>query len=189
MYKAKIAVCSEIRTKHSAQIEYHVEFLTVKPGLSKETARLLKVNSQTCRNECWGRRWTFWSFYCKFSNTGVKWVRVRLFSLRLYSYNKKSLILDNRWMLTRNDVRENFLKLRHQKIHHSKQSELVTTSLNRLQGNMSLFEWSFPNFTETFNETLSFTKNAEFCSWRYGFFLWNWRLRRWEVWRLTSCSN
>jgi hypothetical protein len=30
MHKAKTAVCSEIRTKHSAQSEHHVEFLNVK---------------------------------------------------------------------------------------------------------------------------------------------------------------
>jgi hypothetical protein len=32
MYKAKAAVCSGIRTKHSTQTKYHVEFLKVKPG-------------------------------------------------------------------------------------------------------------------------------------------------------------
>jgi hypothetical protein len=32
MYKGKVAVCSEIRTKHSKQSEHHVEFLNVKPG-------------------------------------------------------------------------------------------------------------------------------------------------------------
>jgi hypothetical protein len=32
MYKAKVAVCSEIRTKHSTQSEYDVEFLSAKPG-------------------------------------------------------------------------------------------------------------------------------------------------------------
>ena len=32
MYKSKLAVCSEIRTKHSMQSERHVEFLKVKPG-------------------------------------------------------------------------------------------------------------------------------------------------------------
>jgi len=32
MYKAKVAVCSEIFTKHSMQSEHHVEFLYVKPG-------------------------------------------------------------------------------------------------------------------------------------------------------------
>ena len=26
MYKAKVAVCSDIRTKHSTQNEHHVEF-------------------------------------------------------------------------------------------------------------------------------------------------------------------
>ena len=32
MYKAKVAVCYEIRTKHSTQNEHHVKFLNVKPG-------------------------------------------------------------------------------------------------------------------------------------------------------------
>jgi len=32
MYKAKVAVCFEIRTKHSTQSEHHVEFLDVIPG-------------------------------------------------------------------------------------------------------------------------------------------------------------
>ena len=32
MYKAKVAVCSDNRTKHSTQGERHVEFLNVKPG-------------------------------------------------------------------------------------------------------------------------------------------------------------
>ena len=31
MYKAKVAVCSDIRTKNSRQSEHHVEFLNVKP--------------------------------------------------------------------------------------------------------------------------------------------------------------
>jgi hypothetical protein len=32
MYKAKVAVCSEIRTKHLAQSEHPIEFFNVKPG-------------------------------------------------------------------------------------------------------------------------------------------------------------
>jgi hypothetical protein len=32
MYKAKVAACSEIRTKHSLQSEQYAEFLIVKPG-------------------------------------------------------------------------------------------------------------------------------------------------------------
>ena len=32
MYKGTVAVCSDIRTKHSTQSEGHVEFLNVKPG-------------------------------------------------------------------------------------------------------------------------------------------------------------
>jgi hypothetical protein len=32
MYKAKVAVCSVIPTKHSTQSEHHVEFLNIKPG-------------------------------------------------------------------------------------------------------------------------------------------------------------
>jgi hypothetical protein len=31
MYKAKVAVCSDISTKHSTQSERHVEFLNIKP--------------------------------------------------------------------------------------------------------------------------------------------------------------
>jgi len=31
-YKAKVTLCSEIRTKHSTQSEHHVEFCDVKPG-------------------------------------------------------------------------------------------------------------------------------------------------------------
>ena len=32
MYKAKVAVCSDIRTKHSKLSGRHLEFLNVKPG-------------------------------------------------------------------------------------------------------------------------------------------------------------
>jgi hypothetical protein len=32
LYKAKVAVCSDIRTKHSTQSERHVEFLNATPG-------------------------------------------------------------------------------------------------------------------------------------------------------------
>jgi len=34
MYKAKVAICSEIRTKYSMQSEHHVEFLNVKPDVT-----------------------------------------------------------------------------------------------------------------------------------------------------------
>ena len=40
MYKAKVAVCSEICTKHSTQSEHHVEFLNVKLVVRKKPARL-----------------------------------------------------------------------------------------------------------------------------------------------------
>jgi hypothetical protein len=32
MYEANVAVCSEIRTKHSKQGEHHLELFKVKPG-------------------------------------------------------------------------------------------------------------------------------------------------------------
>jgi hypothetical protein len=32
MYKAKVAVCCELRTQHSPQSEHRVEFFNVKPG-------------------------------------------------------------------------------------------------------------------------------------------------------------
>jgi len=31
-YKTKVALCSEIRTKHSTHSEHHIKFLNVKPG-------------------------------------------------------------------------------------------------------------------------------------------------------------
>jgi len=34
MYKAKAAVCSEIRTKHSKQREHNLEFLKFKPDVT-----------------------------------------------------------------------------------------------------------------------------------------------------------
>jgi hypothetical protein len=40
MYAANVAVCSEIRSKHSTQSEQHVEFSSVKLGVRIETARL-----------------------------------------------------------------------------------------------------------------------------------------------------
>jgi hypothetical protein len=40
MYKAKVAVCSEIPTKHSKQCEHHVEFELLNLVVRKETARL-----------------------------------------------------------------------------------------------------------------------------------------------------
>jgi hypothetical protein len=41
LYKAKDAVCSEIRTKHSTQREHHAEFfLMLNLVIRKETARL-----------------------------------------------------------------------------------------------------------------------------------------------------
>ena len=40
LYKAKVAACSDIRTKHSTQIERDVEIWIVHLLVSKETARL-----------------------------------------------------------------------------------------------------------------------------------------------------
>ena len=44
MYKAEVAVCSDIRTKHLTRSERHVEFLILNLVVRKITARLLKVN-------------------------------------------------------------------------------------------------------------------------------------------------
>ena len=40
MYKVKVAVCSDIRTKHSTQSERHVEFWMLNLVVRIETARL-----------------------------------------------------------------------------------------------------------------------------------------------------
>jgi hypothetical protein len=44
MYKAKVAVCAEIRTKHSTRSEHRVEFFNINLVIHKETARLKRVN-------------------------------------------------------------------------------------------------------------------------------------------------
>jgi hypothetical protein len=49
MYKAKVAVCSEIRTKHSTQSEHQVEFLNVKPLGFKRFYGLL-YHCMFCKN-------------------------------------------------------------------------------------------------------------------------------------------
>ena len=49
MYTAKVAVCSQIRTKHSTQSEHHVDFfLVLNLVVRKEIARLWKVNITFC---------------------------------------------------------------------------------------------------------------------------------------------
>ena len=40
LYKAKVAVCSDIRTKHSTQSERHVEIWILNLAVRKVTARL-----------------------------------------------------------------------------------------------------------------------------------------------------
>ena len=40
MYKAKVAVCSDIRTKRSTQSEHRVEFCMLNLAVRKEKARL-----------------------------------------------------------------------------------------------------------------------------------------------------
>jgi hypothetical protein len=44
-YTAQAAVCSEIRTKHSAQRENHVQFWVLKLVVRKEPAMLWKVKA------------------------------------------------------------------------------------------------------------------------------------------------
>ena len=45
MYKAKVAVCSDIRTKHSRQSERHVEFCNI--NLLKTKRNLLYIRNQS----------------------------------------------------------------------------------------------------------------------------------------------
>jgi hypothetical protein len=41
-YKARVALCSEIRTKHSTKSEHHVEFLNIKAGGTLTNHKALK---------------------------------------------------------------------------------------------------------------------------------------------------
>ena len=42
MYKIKVSVCSDIRTKHSTQRESHVEISNVKPGGTERNRQAFK---------------------------------------------------------------------------------------------------------------------------------------------------
>ena len=50
MYKAEVAVCFEILTKHSMQSEHLVEFWMFNLVVHKETSRLLKVKVTFFKN-------------------------------------------------------------------------------------------------------------------------------------------
>jgi len=61
MYKAKAAVCPEIRMKHSTQSEHYVEFWMLSLVVRKQTARLWKVNitgrvALAHSTNCWKKR-------------------------------------------------------------------------------------------------------------------------------------
>ena len=46
-YKAKFAVCSEIRTKHSTRSEHNLEFLNVQPCGTKRNRWALKDDTKS----------------------------------------------------------------------------------------------------------------------------------------------
>jgi hypothetical protein len=75
MYKAKIAVCSDIRTKHSTQSERHVEFFwKLNLLVRKETARLQKVKAKQivrCK----------WVVLATLGNKGIHWRIIFLLNL------------------------------------------------------------------------------------------------------------
>ena len=46
LHKAKVAVCSDIHTKHSKQRECHVEFLNIKPVTTERNRYAFKGPTQ-----------------------------------------------------------------------------------------------------------------------------------------------
>ena len=54
MYKANVAVFSDIRTKHPTQSERQVEFLNVKPGGTwRNRLGFKRLNPFRCKLHCW----------------------------------------------------------------------------------------------------------------------------------------
>jgi len=53
IYKAKVAVCAENRTKHSMQSEHHAELLNVKPGGKYIRKCELRINSEAFAHIFW----------------------------------------------------------------------------------------------------------------------------------------
>ena len=83
MYKADVAVCSDIRTKHSTQSERRVEFLNVKPEGGAWGSVVVKV--VRCKSEGPGidsKRWPwnlFWHFRVPWGRTQLLKVSTRIF--------------------------------------------------------------------------------------------------------------
>jgi hypothetical protein len=48
-YTAKVAVCSDIGTKHSTQREHHVEILNVKQAVSKKPLGFRRLNPSSTK--------------------------------------------------------------------------------------------------------------------------------------------
>ena len=69
MYKAKIAVCSDMRTKHSTQNERDLEFLNVKPGGYERNCQGLKGSAVT------ESKWSYCFTHLQ-PGTVKKWVKV-----------------------------------------------------------------------------------------------------------------
>ena len=65
MYKAKVAVCSEIHTKHSKQSEQHVEFLNFKPWwYGKKPLGFKRLNKETDVSETDTDQYDHSSYHC-----------------------------------------------------------------------------------------------------------------------------
>ena len=62
-YKAKVAVCSETRTKHSAQSEHHVEFLNVKPVCGDRGSTVVMVLFYKSEGLWFDPSWCQWNFH------------------------------------------------------------------------------------------------------------------------------
>jgi DNA-dependent RNA polymerase auxiliary subunit epsilon len=64
LYKAKVAVCSEIRTKHSSQSEHHVEFIKF---IKTNHLMMYKVKVAVC-SEIRTKHWTQSEHHVEFLN-------------------------------------------------------------------------------------------------------------------------
>jgi hypothetical protein len=84
-YKVKIAVCSEIRTKHSTQSERHVEFLNVYNPLKPKDlymSRTAPLTSKRC------------ILYIYSTNVGTEYFKHALYSPFFFLSSKCSLFLN-----------------------------------------------------------------------------------------------
>jgi hypothetical protein len=131
IYKAKVAVCSQIHRKHSTQREHHVEFFNVKPAgtVRKETAGLQKVANMclyTNAVSTGGPRTIVLTELHSYQNIPLRMSTLQTFRVGPHSRESVCLKRYHKRRIKFSGTRANFVKT------GSAQTEVSTTSIAKI---------------------------------------------------------